>query len=119
MDTTEFSLEIDKFDKRLEKALFDNGHTQSDSGPFVVDGILSIGYTCPECERDVRTLFDFRIDKVTQEGDADTIQCQTLSKEEMVKRGKRNTSCKDCGHPSCEGLSSEDPAVSCVDWRRK
>lgn len=76
MDTTEFSLEIDKFDKRIEKALFDNGHTQSDSGPFVVDGILSLSYTCPECDKDVRTIFDFRTDTVTQEGDADTTPCR-------------------------------------------
>jgi hypothetical protein len=75
MDTLDFQHEVDKFDKRVHRAILEQGHSQGGDGPFIVDGILSLSYTCDDCDRDVRTLMDFTTDKVTQEGDADTTPC--------------------------------------------
>jgi hypothetical protein len=75
MDTLGFQQEVSKFNDRVERAILGQGHSQGGDGPFVVDGVLSLAYTCEKCEKDVRTILDFRTDQVTQEGDADTTPC--------------------------------------------
>jgi hypothetical protein len=75
MDTHGLHQHMGTFQRRVEKAIFSNGHSNSEDGPFIVDGKLSLAYTCDKCDKDVRTIIDFRTDQVTQEGDADTTPC--------------------------------------------